>query len=123
MNGHDDAISQLVRIIAVLLTRAGSNQAVFPREELTAIPEGVQVVVGQPGLVGLDFPFPVDDNITVTLLGMPPTAPAAPPPPKPDPADRLPRVRNPRIGCELIDGTYIHGRPHSCPRSARGFHS
>jgi hypothetical protein len=120
VDGASEAISQLVRIIAALVARTGSDQAVFPREELTAIPEGVQVVVGQPGLIG--FPFPVDDNVIVKLLGMPPAAPAAPPLPKPDPADRLPRVRNPRIGCELLDGTWIHGRPHSCPRSARGFH-
>jgi hypothetical protein len=121
VNGHDEAISQLVRIIAALVARTGSDQAVFPREELAAVPEGVQVVVGQPGLIG--FPFPVDDNVIVKLLGMPPTAPAAPvrTPPKPDPADRLPRGRNPRIGCEHVDGTWIHGRPHDCPKSARGF--
>lgn len=35
--------------------------------------------------------------------------------------DRLPRSRNPFIGCRQLDGTWIHGRPHDCPRSARGF--
>lgn len=40
---------------------------------------------------------------------------------EPDPADRLPRRRNPRIGCkEYPGGTWIHGRPHDCPRSVRG---
>lgn len=37
-----------------------------------------------------------------------------------DPDDLLPRRgRNPRIGCEQLDGTWIHGRPHDCPRWAR----
>jgi hypothetical protein len=36
--------------------------------------------------------------------------------------DRLPsHGRNTRIGCEQYDsGTWIHGRPHNCPRNARG---
>lgn len=38
-----------------------------------------------------------------------------------DEADRLPRGRNPYIGCREVGGTWIHGRPHSCPVSARGF--
>lgn len=38
-----------------------------------------------------------------------------------DEADRLPRGRNPYIGCREVNGTWIHGRPHSCPISARGF--
>jgi hypothetical protein len=39
----------------------------------------------------------------------------------PEPGDRLPRRRNPRIGCEVYDsGTWIHGNPHDCPKSARG---
>lgn len=34
-----------------------------------------------------------------------------------DPDDRLPRSRNPHIGCyEHASGTWIHGRPHDCPR-------
>jgi hypothetical protein len=38
-----------------------------------------------------------------------------------DPADRLPRGgRNVYIGCRKIDGTYIHGDPHDCPKWARG---
>ena len=36
-------------------------------------------------------------------------------------ADRLPRGRNPFIGCRELHGTWIHGRPHDCPRTARGF--
>lgn len=38
-----------------------------------------------------------------------------------EPLDALPRGgRNPRIGCERYDsGTWIHGWPHDCPRSAR----
>jgi hypothetical protein len=40
---------------------------------------------------------------------------------EPDLHDRLPRRRNPRIWCEEVDGTWIHGSPHNCPRSARGF--
>lgn len=36
---------------------------------------------------------------------------------EPDPRDRLPRRRNPRIGCyEHANGTWIHGRPHDCPK-------
>jgi len=38
------------------------------------------------------------------------------------PVDVLPRGgRNPRIGCEHFEssGTWIHGRPHDCPRWAR----
>lgn len=37
------------------------------------------------------------------------------------PADVLPRSgRNPRIGCDQYEsGTWIHGRPHDCPRWAR----
>lgn len=38
-----------------------------------------------------------------------------------DPDDRLPSGgRNAYIGCHEIDGTIIHGRPHSCPVWARG---
>lgn len=40
--------------------------------------------------------------------------------PRADPADRLPRRRNPRIGCERYEsGTWIHGDPHDCPKGAR----
>lgn len=39
---------------------------------------------------------------------------------QPDPDDRLPRRRNPRIGCEEhASGTWIHGDPHDCPRWTR----
>lgn len=38
-----------------------------------------------------------------------------------DPDDRLPSGgRNVYIGCREIDGTYIHGDPHDCPKWARG---
>ena len=37
-----------------------------------------------------------------------------------DPDDRLPRRRNPRIGCEQhASGTWIHGAPHTCPKWTR----
>ena len=37
-----------------------------------------------------------------------------------DERDILPRRRNVNIGCRQVDGTWIHGRPHDCPRFARG---
>lgn len=37
-----------------------------------------------------------------------------------DARDTLPRRRNPAIGCRQVEGTWIHGRPHDCPRFARG---
>lgn len=46
-----------------------------------------------------------------------PLPPADPPPRKPE---RAPRRRNPRIGCEQLAGTWIHGSPHDCPTWARG---
>jgi hypothetical protein len=47
--------------------------------------------------------------------------PVTPGPPERDEPDRLPlRRRNTRIGCEqYASGTWIHGRPHDCPRWVR----
>lgn len=40
--------------------------------------------------------------------------------PKPDPADTVPRRRNPHLWCEQhANGTWIHGDPHNCPVWAR----
>lgn len=42
------------------------------------------------------------------------------PSPASDERDILPRRRNPQIGCyEHASGTWIHGRPHNCPRWLR----
>lgn len=49
-----------------------------------------------------------------------PLPPAQPRPQPRAPEDELPRRRNPRIGCEHLDGTWIHGHPHDCPRWVRG---
>ena len=58
-------------------------------------------------------------NRTGEITGI--LGPANEPPATPVAAaeDRLPRRRNPRIGCEENHGTWIHGRPHSCPKWTR----
>jgi hypothetical protein len=116
VNGHDEAIGQLTKIIAVLMGRLGETRLEISDEEAAKIPPGAALSVQRGG-----FSFSPDGDVAIIELhGVAPAAPAAQLP-KPDPADRLPRVRNPRIGCEQMDGTWIHGRPHDCPKSARGF--
>jgi hypothetical protein len=54
------------------------------------------------------------DGIDVTQLPILPKQPAH------DERDVLPRRRNPQIGCyEHPSGTWIHGRPHNCPKWLR----
>lgn len=115
MSHPEDAIGNLAKVIAVLMTRHHVTELEITDAECAAVPHDAMIELVRP------FQFtPLDDRVVIKLHG----AAAAPERtrPKPDPADRLPRMRNPRIGCELVDGTWVHGRPHDCPRSARGFH-
>lgn len=120
MNGHDEAIGQLTKIIAVLMGRLGETRLEIPDEEAAKVPPGAFLSVHRGGR---SLFAPGADVAIIELHGVAPAAAeAASSLPKPHADDRLPRVRNPRIGCENVDGTWIHGRPHDCPRSARGFH-
>ena len=115
MSHPEDAIGNLAKVIAVLMTRGGVTEIEITDAECAAIPSNATIELIRP------FMFtPLDDRVVIKLTGTPLAVQAATP--KPDPADRLPRLRNPRIGCEHLDGTWVHGRPHDCPRSARGFH-
>lgn len=116
MNGHDEAIGQLAKIIAVLMGRLGETRLEITDEEASKVTPGAFLSVRRG-----QGPWPWSDRAVIELHGLAAPVPQLPAPPEPHPDDRLPRVRNPRIGCEPVDGTWIHGRPHSCPRSARGF--
>lgn len=108
-----DPVGELARILAALIARTGTGQVEISEAELAAVRVNAAISVQPPWLSATGH------TVLIELHGMEPAAPPAPLP-KPDPADRLPRHRNPRIGCEQLDGTWVHGRPHDCPEWLRG---